>query len=69
MSFNHDKLIARIVELFRTRRAFANHIGWTDTKLSARLNNAIPLDADEIHLIKDALNIPDEEIVAYFFTP
>ena len=68
MKFDHSKLNGRIVEKFGTQRALATAIGWTETKLSARLNNVVQFDAEEIYLLCDILDIPDEEIIAYFFT-
>ena len=68
MNFDHSKLLGRITERFGSQRALAAAIGWTETKLSARLNNVVQFDAEEIFLLCDILEIPDEEIVAYFFT-
>lgn len=68
MNFDHSKLNGRITEKFGSQRALAAHIGWTESKLSARLNNTVQFDAEEIVLLCGVLDIPDEEIVAYFFT-
>ena len=69
MAFEYSKLIGFIVEKYGTRRAFAEALGWTDTKLSARLNNAVPFSTVEINQVCALLGIPDEDIAAYFFTP
>ena len=70
MKFDHSKLKGRIAEKFGTRRALAKAIGWTDAKISARLNNSVQFDAEDIYLLcqKDVLDIPSEEINDYFFT-
>jgi hypothetical protein len=70
MQFNHSKLLGRIIEKFGSQRALAEAIGWTDSKLSARLNNAVHFDTEEMYLLSapDVLDIPGEEIPAYFFT-
>lgn len=70
MNFDHSKLLGRIIEKFGSQRALATHIGWTESKLSARLNNSVQFDAEEIVLLcsPEVLDIPEEEIVAYFFT-
>ena len=69
MQFDHSKLLGRIVEKFGTQRALCAHIGWTESKLSARINNQVQFDADEMYLLagKDVLDIPAEEFTAYFF--
>jgi hypothetical protein len=70
MNFDHSKLLGRIVEKFGSQRALASAIGWTESKLSARLNNSVNFDSEEIMLLSapDVLDIPCEEFPAYFFT-
>lgn len=69
MDFDHSKLLGRIVEKFGSQRALAEAIGWTESKLSSRLNNAVHFDSEEMMLLSspDVLDIPCEEIPAYFF--
>ena len=69
MEFDFSKLQGRIIEKFGSQRALCAHIGWTESKLSARINNLVQFDADEIYLLagKDVLDIPDDEIHIYFF--
>lgn len=69
MNFDHSKLNGRIVEKFGSQRALCAAIGWTESKLSARLNNSIQFDADEIIMLcaPDVLDIPTEDIPVYFF--
>lgn len=70
MQFNHSKLIGRIVEKFGSQRGLCAAIGWTESKLSARLNNLVHFDSEEIMMLSapDLLDIPVDEIPAYFFT-
>lgn len=68
MEFNHSKLLGRITEKYGSQAALAAKIGWTESKLSARLNNKVQLDAEEIYLLSATLDIPTEEIPVYFFT-
>ena len=68
MQFDHSKLLGRIIEKFGSQKALCAHIGWTESKLSARLNNLVQFDADEIYMLADVLDIPAEEIPAYFFS-
>lgn len=69
MQFDHSKLLGRIIEKYGSQRALCAAIGWTESKLSARINNTVQFDADEIYLLASAevLDIPSEEIPAYFF--
>ena len=69
MNFDHSKLLGRIVEKFGSQRALCAEIGWTESKLSARLNNSVHFDSEEIVFLSspDVLDIPCEEIPAYFF--
>ena len=69
MNFDHSKLLGRITEKFGSQRALAVAIGWTESKLSARLNNSVHFDSEEMMLLSapDVLDIPCEEFPAYFF--
>ena len=68
MQFDHSKLLGRIIEKFGSQKALCAHIGWTESKLSARLNNLVQFDAEEMYMLADVLEIPAEEIHAYFFS-
>lgn len=69
MEFDHSKLLGRIIEKFGSQRALCAHIGWTESRLSARLNNLVQFDAEEMYLLAraDVLDIPAEEFSVYFF--
>lgn len=69
MQFNHSKLLGRIIEKFGSQKALAEAIGWTESKLSARLNNTVHFDTEEMYLLSapDVLDIAGEDIPAYFF--
>lgn len=71
MAFNFNKLVGRIIERYGTRRAFAAAAGFSETALSARLNNQVPFRPEEIKRIcaPELLDIPDHEVTVYFFTP
>ena len=71
MQFDHSKLLGRIVEKFGTRAAFAAAVGLAESAVSYRLNNRVHLDSEEIVLWSspELLDIPAEEIPAYFLTP
>ncbi len=69
MVFDFSKLRGRIKEQFGSERAFAEALGMTTSSLSARLNGKTQFGADIIVVSCQLLNIPDEEIGAYFFKP
>ena len=66
MQFDHSKLLGRIIEKFGSQKALCAHIGWTESKLSARLNNLVQFDAEEMYLLArpDVLDIAAEEFPA-----
>lgn len=68
MAFDFSKLAGLIVEKFGTRRAFSRAIGWTESKVSARLSGSVFFSTDEITLWCDVLGIPDDQVTLYFFT-
>ena len=69
MVFDFSKLRGRIKEYFGSEKAFAKALGMSPGRLSARLNNIIHFDGEEIARAAQLLNISDEEIGAYFFKP
>ena len=68
MAFDFNKLRGRIKERFGSEKAFAEAMGMAPSNLSARLNGKIHWGSVEIRLACDLLKIPDDEVVAYFFT-
>ena len=69
MAFDFSKLRGRIKEQFGSEKAFAEAMSMVQGTLSARLNNKIKFDSEEIVLAAQLLDIPDEEIGTYFFKP
>jgi len=67
MSYDYSKLIGRIIEKFKTRRAFAEALGISEKSLSAKLSNKLPFKQREIKLASNLLKIEDNEVGAYFF--
>lgn len=66
--FDYSKLIGLIIEKYRTRGAFAAAAGFSESALSARLNNQVPFTDVEIKRICALLDIADQDIPVYFFT-
>lgn len=69
MSFDYSKLLGKIIEIFKTRGAFGDVMGWSGTTTSAKLNNKVEWTQGEINRAADLLNIKDHQISLYFFTP
>lgn len=71
MEFDFSKLRGRIIEKFGTCEAFATAAGFTKARLSARLNNAVHFDIEEIVLLckPELLDIDANDIPVYFFVP
>lgn len=68
MKFNYNKLRGRIREVFSTQAAFAEAMNIADNSLSMKLNNKLDFTQQEIEKAVDLLQIPKEELSAYFFT-
>ncbi len=69
MVFDFSRLRGRIVEKFDTCDRFAVAMGHSKVWLSSRLNNTVPWRASEMREAALLLEIPAEEIPAYFLTP
>ena len=69
MSFDYSKLLGRIVEIFGTRGAFGEAMGWANSTLWAKLNNKVEWTQGEIKRGARLLSIEDGDISLYFFTP
>ncbi len=67
MFFNHSKLLGRIREYSLTQEEVAKSIGVSVGTLSAKLNNKGSFTTPEMRGICKLLDIPNEEIGAYFF--
>lgn len=68
MAFNYSKLRGRIVEKFGTQSAFSKKMKMSERTLSLKLNGKIFFVQNEIMKATELLDIPEEEIQAYFFT-
>lgn len=66
--FNYKLLLGKIIETFGSRKAFAKEMGWSEAKLSGRLNCHRFFDQDEIDRIAELLSLKDKDIPRYFFT-
>ena len=71
MEFDFSRLRGRMVEKFGSVSAVAKVLDMPASILSSRITNRTPLKPEEIYALAQpsCLDIPDEEIGAYFFTP
>ena len=68
MSYNFAKLRGRMVEKSVNAEDLAHQIGMARSALSLRLNGKRQFRLNEVEQIVTALDIPAEQIAAYFFT-
>lgn len=66
--FDYRKLRGRIVEKYGTQGNFARLNNMSNRSMSLKLNNGIGLSQKEIVLWCNQLDIPIDNIPAYFFT-
>ena len=68
-TFDYSKLRGRIREKFKTESAFGEAMGLSHNSLSKKLNGYVQFTQNEIDKVIMLLEIPDDEISTYFFTP
>lgn len=64
---NTLKLKGRIVEKEKTIQSLAPKIPCTPYTLGQKISNETPMQIEEATILANELEIPDEEIVEYFF--
>lgn len=71
MEYDYSKLIGRIIELWKTRKAFCEAFGMAPSALSERLLNKKRFTQSEMKRMAspEFLDIPLTEYGEYFFTP
>ena len=69
MAFNYDKLSGKIVEVFGTRYKFAEAMNWSERTLSLKMSGERSWNQPDICRAIDLLNLTEEDIPTYFFTP
>lgn len=68
MQFEHSKLKGRIKEKGFTQEDVAKHINIAPSTFSTKINGAVFFNQDEIELIANFLEVPNERYKEYFFT-
>lgn len=68
MQVNYRKLKGRIVEKCGTQTVFARKLGRSERTVSHKLSGLVPWTQPEIVKTAEILELPAEDIQAYFFT-
>jgi len=66
--YSYNKLLGAMREKRTTQDELALTIGMSSATLRSKLKGATQFKADEIQRIMTALDLPMENVVAYFFT-
>ncbi len=69
MARDYSKLLGKIVEVFGTRKAFAQKLGISEPTLNARLSCRSEWKQDEIETSCSLLGIEMTDMHIYFFAP
>ena len=69
IEFDYSKLRGKIKEVYGTQSNFADAMSFSNTSLSAKLNNQTEFTQKEINKACQLLEISFEELNVYFFTP
>ncbi|QIM45762.1 DUF739 family protein [Streptococcus ruminicola] len=67
MLYDYSKLNGRIVEVFGTKKKFAESMNLSAKSISSKTNNKRSWQQDEISKACELLKIPENEINLYFF--
>ncbi len=67
LMFNHDKLIGRIIEKFKTRENFAIKANMSIPTLINKLSGKVDFKRKEIFTFCELLDIPLSEIHNFFY--
>ncbi len=68
MAFWYGKLRGRIIEKYGSNKAFAEAMGISEASVSSKLSNGASFFQSQITKACYLLDIPKEEVGAYFFT-
>lgn len=67
MKYDYSRLIGKIIEVFGSRKKFAQHIGWPESTVCLKLRSASKFTQDQIFQIITALGLTVADIPDYFF--
>ena len=66
--YQYRKLIGRIVEVYGTRKAFAEALGLSENSLSLKLNGKTGFSQEDIIEWSRLLDISQDEYGSFYFT-
>lgn len=69
VEFDFSPLRGRIIELYGSCAEFCKTTKKQRSWLSGRLNNKVGMASEDILFFSEKLNIADEDLRRYFFTP
>ncbi|MGI6691050.1 MAG: DUF739 family protein [Christensenellales bacterium] len=67
--FDYSKLIGRIIEKFKTQKAFAKAMKLSANTWSNKVSGKIEFKSSEMYRAVKLLGLTVEDIPEYFFTP
>ena len=67
--FDYSKLIGRIIEKFKTQKAFAKAMKLSANTLYNKVSGKIEFKSSEMYRAVKLLGLTVEDIPEYFFTP
>lgn len=65
--YDYSKLNGKIVEVFCTKKKFAENMNLSEKSISSKTNNKRSWQQQEISKACELLHIPSDEINSYFF--
>lgn len=69
MSFNYNKLRGRIIEKFRTQKAFAEAAGYSENTITDKLSGKVPISHKDVENWNQLLGINTDEIGSFYYAP
>lgn len=69
MSFEYSELRGRIIARFGSLGNMARQMKMSDSSLSEKLSGKVPFSQQQIYFMSELLEIKQEEVAKYFFTP
>lgn len=67
MKYDYSKLTGKIIEVYGSRRKFAQHIGWPEATVCYKLRSSSMFTQDQIMKMILALGLKVADIPDYFF--
>lgn len=69
LMFDYSKLRGRIIEKYGSQSKFAEHMECSERTMSLKMLGKVEWKQSEIHKAVILLDLKDQDICSYFFTP